>query len=114
MIEQIVSDYLEKKLMLPVYPEKPKSPPAEYILVEKTGSSEEDFIYSATITLQSYAGSLCKAAALNEMAKCAMRSIITLDEITSAKLNTDYNFTDTTKKQYRYQAVYDLVYTGGN
>ena len=40
----------------------------------------------------------------------AMDNIISLDSISKSKLNSDYNFTDTTKKQYRYQAVYDLVY----
>ena len=31
-------------------------------------------------------------------------------EVASCRLNSDYNFTDTTKKQYRYQAVFDIVY----
>jgi len=48
------------------------------------------------------------AAALNELVKNAVDSLIELDEIASVKLNTDYNFTDTTTKKYRYQAVYDI------
>lgn len=31
-------------------------------------------------------------------------------DISKAKLNSDYNYTDTTTKSYRYQAVYDLVF----
>jgi len=31
-----------------------------------------------------------------------------LNEIGKVKLNSDYNFTDTVTKQYRYQAVYDI------
>ena len=45
---------------------------------------------------------------LNEETKIAVDSLIELDEIASVKLNTDYNFTDTTTKKYRYQAVYDI------
>ena len=39
-----------------------------------------------------------------------MDGIIELDCITSCELNTDYDFTNTNKKKYRYQAVYDLVF----
>lgn len=110
MIESIVLDYLNKTLDVPAYMETPEDKPEEYVLVEKTGSSVENFICSATLALQSYAQSLLKAAELNEKVKVAMDGIIILDDISKSKLNTDYNFTDTTKKEYRYQAVYDLVY----
>ena len=39
-----------------------------------------------------------------------MEDIVELDSISQAELNTDYNFTDTQTKRYRYQAVYDLVF----
>ncbi len=110
MIEMIVLEYLESVLEVPVYPEKPEKEPKAYVLIEKTGSSTEDFIKTATIALQSYAGTLFLAAELNEKVKAAMDNIIILDSVSKSKLNTDYNFTDTTKKKYRYQAVYDLVY----
>ena len=110
MIEKIVLDYLKEVLDVPVYMEKPQEMPTQFVLIEKTGSSEENFILSATIALQSYAESLYLAAELNEKVKKAMNDIIVLDTVSKSKLNTDYNFTDTAKKLYRYQAVYDLVY----
>lgn len=110
MIEKIVLDYLNEVLAEPVYTEMPEKQTGEYVLIEKTGSSTEDFINSATITLQSYADSLYSASELNERVKEAMNGIIILGSVSKSKLNTDYNFTDTTKKKYRYQAVYDLVY----
>lgn len=110
MIEKIVLDYLNNVLDVPVYMEMPEAQPQEFVLIEKTGGSEENLILSATIALQSYADSLYSAAVLNEKVKKAMNKIIVLDSISKSKLNTDYNFTDTTKKKYRYQAVYDLVY----
>ncbi len=110
MIETTVLNYLNSVLDVPVHMEKPDAEPAQYVLIEKTGSSKENFINSATIALQSYADSLYSAAALNEDVKKAMDNITILDKISSSQLNTDYNFTDTTKKKYRYQAVYDLFY----
>ena len=53
---------------------------------------------------------LLQAAELNEQVKDAMEDIVELDSISQAELNTDYNFTDTQTKRYRYQAVYDLVF----
>lgn len=110
MIEEIVMNYLNECMREPVYMEKPLDPPVRYVLVEKTGSSANDFIRTATLAIQSHAESLYEAAALNERVKEAMDNIIVIDDIFKSALNTDYNFTDTTKKKYRYQAVYDLFY----
>lgn len=110
MIEKTVLDYLNETLAVPVYMEMPQEPLERFVLLEKTGSSVENYICYATIAIQSYAESLYEAAVLNEEVKEAMNNIIVLDAISESKLNTDYNFTDTTKKKYRYQAVYDLVY----
>ena len=33
-----------------------------------------------------------------------------LPEIGAVHLNSDYNFTDTAAKRYRYQAVFDVTY----
>lgn len=46
----------------------------------------------------------------SEVYKAAMQDIIGLNEICKCKLNSDYNFTDTSINQYRYQAVYDIVH----
>lgn len=112
MIEKIILDYLNSKLSVPAYMEIPeeKNRPKRFVLLEKTSGGEENHISSAILAIQSYAESLYEAAVLNEAVKAAMREAIVLNTVSKAKLNTDYNFTDTTKKQYRYQAVYDLVY----
>lgn len=110
MIEIIVLDYLNDNLPVPVYTEKPSNPPQRYVLIDKTGSGESNHLPNATIALQSYAESLYEAALLNKELKNTMKNIIELNEIRGITLNSDYNFTDTTKKQYRYQAVYDIRY----
>ena len=110
MIEKILRDYLRSKLSVPVEMEEEADLPEKYVLVEKTGSSMTNYIRHATIAIQSYAGSLYEAAELNEEVKAAMDEIIVLDEITRSELNSDYNYTDTATKRYRYQAVYDLTH----
>ena len=110
MIELIIKEYLEQKLGLTVVMEKPTEPPEEYVLVEKTGSSRENLITTATVAVQSYSGSMYGAASLNKRVKQAMEDITWKDEVSRCDLDTDYNYTDTAKKEYRYQAIYSLVY----
>lgn len=108
MIELTVKAHLDSVLDAPVYFEQPESPPESFVLIEKTGSGRSNRLISSTFAFQSYAGSMYAAAALNELVKAAADSLIILDEIASVKLNSDYNFTDTATKRYRYQAVYDI------
>lgn len=110
MIEKVILDYLNETLNVPVEMEVPKNPPARYVVMEKTGSRRENLITSSTFLFRSYAPTLYKAAALNEDVKAALDNAIVLDDISRAKLNSDYNYTDTAKKLYRYQCVYDFTH----
>lgn len=110
MIEIIVKEYLSKQLEIEVVTERSDAKMKKYLLIEKTGSSRKNFIDTATITIRSYAESMYEAAALNERVKKAMDDIAVLSNVSKSELNSDYNFTDTTKKEYRYQAVYDITY----
>src|SRR5699024_4000566 len=109
MIELIILDYLTDKLTEPVYLEK-QTNETPYVLFEKTSSGKTNHLPTATFAFQSYAQSLYTAALLNEKVKKAVESLIELDEIRGVTLNSDYNFTDTRTKQYRYQAIYDIRY----
>ena len=115
MIEKIVMDYLisanidgvggNVKVTVPV------NPPDEYIIIEKTGSNEENVIEEATMAIQSYSKkSMLRAIEINEAVKTAMREMPWSTDVFSVKLNSDYNFTDTETKEYRYQAVYNITY----
>lgn len=108
MIEIIILNHLSAELDIPVALEKPEPAPNKYVLLDKIGSGRSDRMPSATFAFQSYSTSLFKAATLNEAVKRAVDKLILLDEIRGLTLNSDYNFTDTTTKQYRYQAVYDI------
>jgi hypothetical protein len=112
IIEETVRNYLNEQLECPVWLEIPKgiTPPAQYVLLMKTGSGRYNHLNSAVIAAQSYADSLIDAMDLNEAVKNAMDSLITLDSISRSALNSDYNFTDTQTKKYRYQAVYDITH----
>ena len=111
MIEKIILDYLTGASVT-AYMEVPAgggTPP--FCIIEKTGGSEENRLRHATVAIQSYGASLYGAASLNEQIVALMGDpFLALPEIASCDLNSDYNYTDTTKKLYRYQAVFDIVY----
>lgn len=108
MIEIVLREYLEAGLKIPVRLEKPEEPPEKYVIIEKTGGGNENFINTAVFAIKSIAPSMHEAMELNEEVKQLMADVDTLDYICSAKLNSDYNFTDTSTKGYRYQAVFDI------
>lgn len=112
MIETIIMAHLKTELDTDnVFMEVPRDNlPTEFVVVEKTGGNRENHINTATFAAQSYAESLYQAAVLNEAVKAAMDSLIEEDEVSKAAYQTDYNFTDTTTKRYRYQAVYDITH----
>ena len=111
MIEVTILQYLNSlELSATVYTEIPATRPSKFFVLEKTGSSMDNYITRSTFAIQSYAPSMLKAAELNETVKNLMDDIVALDEIVRSEINTDYNYTDTTKKQYRYQAVYDITH----
>jgi hypothetical protein len=110
MIEIVLLNYLKEVLSVDVFMEIPPDTPETYVRIEKTGSSEEEYIETATFALQSYADSMYEAALLNREVIDKMRKIITLDEVFKVKLNSDYNFTDPSTKKYRYQCIFDITY----
>lgn len=109
-IEYIVLDYLLTVLTVPCYMEEPDNIVDQYVIIEKTGSSESDHIRRATFAIQSYGATMEQAIDLNELVKVAMDAFWQHRSIFSSRLNSDYNFTDTDTKRYRYQAVYDITY----
>ena len=114
MIETILVEYLNDALPCPAYMERPENPPREYVMIQKTGSMKANQIETATLAFQSYSESLYEAALLNEVVKYTVENSVSLPEISSAKLNSDYNFTNTAAKQYRYQAVFNITFMEAN
>lgn len=114
MIEVEIIKYLISKKIADgeVYAEVPKEKPERYVVTQKTASGIEDGIESAMVAIQSISSdSLLDAMILNESVKQAMLSMADeIEGIYSCKLNSDYNYTDTETKEYRYQAVFNLYF----
>lgn len=109
MIAKTLLDYLGTALSVPVAMEAPEQTTG-YVLIDQTGSSRTNHIITTTFAIQSYGSSLYNAMLLNEDVKSVMVGFADLDEITRVELETDYNFTNTATKQYRWQAVYLITH----
>ena len=109
MIAKTLLDYLDNNLSVPVVMEAPEQTTG-YVLIDQTGSSRTNHIITTTFAIQSYGSSLYDAMVLNDTVKDAMVGFAELDEITRVELQTDYNYTNTATKQYRWQAVYLITH----
>ena len=109
MILTELLSYLNTNLSVEAYAEAPEELTG-YVLLEQTGSSRRNHIITTTIAIQSYGNSMLGAMTLNEEVKTVMGGFLQLDDIIKVELETDYNFTDTTTKQYRWQAVYNITH----
>ncbi|WP_105159321.1 hypothetical protein [Streptococcus suis] len=110
MIEVITLNFLTEHLSVPVYTEHEEEMPDSFVVFEKTSGGKKNHLYQATLAIQSYGQSLEEAAFLNEEVKTVVEKMIGLPSISKVELNSDYNFTDTETKRYRYQAVVDFIY----
>lgn len=112
MIEKTIYDYMKRRFdgQIPVYMSYPDKAPPRFYLLEKTGGSIENRIAYATFALQSYGVSVNDAARMNLAGINAMLDAAELDSVSAVKLNSDYNFTDTTRKRNRYQAVLNVTH----
>ncbi|MGQ7338053.1 hypothetical protein ACTGYP_09115 [Streptococcus suis] len=110
MIEVITLNFLTEHLSVPVYTEHQEEMPECFVIFEKTSGGKKNHLNQATLAIQSYGQSLEEAAFLNEEVKQAVEKMVELPSISRVELNSDYNFTDTETKRYRYQAVVDFIY----
>ncbi len=119
MIESSLCSYLSANLTLPVYAERPENPPEAYYMLDKVGGGGSRFLKQSTIAVQSIvkaepSNSKESAMLMNEDLKEVMISdsggALNIPEVTKVELNSDYDFTDPESKEYRYQAVFDIVH----
>lgn len=109
MIETLLIDYLSEHLEVFVGMEVPEQT-TDYVLIDKTGSSRNNHIITSSFAIQSYGTTLYDAMLLNQEVTEVMSGLIELNQIIRVELETDYNFTDTETKQYRWQAVYAITH----
>jgi len=111
MIETILIDYLSSEIGVSVTAERPRARQGEYLVIDKTGSSESDHLESAMVAVQCFADTKASAASLCSRVKKAMRSIADKrGDVTRSSLNSDYDNTDTSTKKYMYQALFDITF----
>ncbi len=115
MIEKIIKNYLTEKGVT-AYLVKPTGV-TTYCLIKKSGGGRENFLRSARVIIQSYSDTLQGAAELNEHIinlLCGdgvnISGIAAETEVSSCDLNSDYEYNDKTRGEYRYQALFDLYY----
>lgn len=115
-IEAAVIAYLNSHadIEYPAYGDTPYKDrlPAHHYMVEKTGSTTRDRLATAQIVIQSVTvQSKAQAARMNEAAVNVMDSLAgSVAGVSACHLNSDYDYTDTTTKRWRYQAVFDITY----
>ena len=110
MIEQSLIEHLEACLVVSAYAEQPGTVDGRYIVLERTGGTARCGIRHATIAVQSYADSMTDAAQLcNEVIE-AMERLTEYNDVSACSLTNYYNFTDTSQRKYRYQAVFEITY----
>ena len=112
MLEEKIISYLSTRTRLHVSNERHAGRGyREYILVQRTGGGRTNEIDRATYAIQSISViSKLRAAQICEEVKTAMEDFEQENGIFSCDLNSDYDFTNTSTKEYRYQAVFDITY----
>jgi hypothetical protein len=93
----------------PVSGDKPKTPPPQYILVDRTGGPRESMVLDrAEILIEVYAKS--RSIAKNKAQDIAGRIVELKDvpNITRAKVNSLVNLDDTIGQYHRYQLYCDV------
>lgn len=114
MVETALRAYLADVVDVPVYLDTPPTHGPSYVTIERVGSGRSDRLTTYRMAIQSYGSSKAEAAALNEAVKEAMLTdVVYMDDIGGIRLDSDYDYTDTSTKSYRYQAVYEVVYYDG-
>ena len=111
MIAKDLLDYLNNDEILntPAYMEVPEKL-TDFVLLDQTGTNTSNHITTTTIAVQSYGATLWDAMQLNEKVKKSMKGFARLGNVARVELETDYNFTNTETKQYRWQAVFNITH----
>jgi hypothetical protein len=109
--EEFFIEYLNENMDgVQAYGDEPDPAPPFFLTVEQVGGGGENTLGRADIAVQSWAPTRAEAGQLNARVIAAMRAAAADPRISKCHLDTSYNFTDTTKKRPRYQAVFEVVH----
>ena len=94
----------------PCYMQIPEVETLPFVAMQNIGESGTRFVKDVTISFQSYADTLYKAAELNEKVKEAVYNMVSVKNISAVSLNSSSYQPDTRYKRYRYQALFVITY----
>ena len=109
-IEATIISGLSEALQVNVYADVPKTRPAEFVTVERTGGGRDAYglIDRPSIAVQSWSETRYKASQLANTVDAAMHSLVGYDGITSVVTNTITNFPSSDGVP-RYQGLYEIT-----
>lgn len=110
MIEIFLREYLLEKLDETVVLEVPENKPDKFVLIDKLGADENNYITTTQVAVQSWGETRLEAMLLNESVKTAMKALPEYDLISACRLSNDYPYADEKTKHPRYQAVFDITH----
>lgn len=115
MVELIVKSWLQECLPdVPVYVSDEDAKTPQRIVIDRTGGGTiERHVRTAMIAVQSYGPTKLRAAHLHENVLQAMLRMSERPDVSAVSVNAEYNYPDYTRKENRYQAVFNIVYYGG-
>lgn len=114
IIESLIIKYLQdaniQGIGANVYAETPVNPPDDYVLIRRTGGSAENYlrdynVYTETISRQDK----LTAATNHEAVVEAMQRMPDTEPVFRCRLNSDYDATRADKKDYRFQALWQIT-----
>lgn len=111
MIESILLNLLTAALGVPVYVMRPEDlPSGRFIVLDRIGTTKENYVTSYTVAVQSYGTSALDAAELNESVIATMEDEVLADpRFARVHLSNSQMQTDTVRKRARYQSTFDIV-----
>lgn len=113
-IEKRVLNYLVSQSLYGifdhVYAETPVDPPDEYVLIQRTGGGAANKIREHTIITETISRkSKQTAVELHEEVVEAMLRMADTADVYSCRLNSDYESTRADRKEYRFQALWQIT-----
>lgn len=114
VIEELVINYLVSQNIEGigghVYAETPVDAPDDYVLIQRAGGSQANFIRQHTVFTEVISRrSKIDAAKNHEAVIEAMLEMRDHTDVFRCVLNSDYDATNPARKEYRYQALWQIT-----
>ncbi len=110
IIEATIIEYLKDKLDVSVVAETPDTEPESYVRIERVGRQVRNLLTTDSIAFQSYGATMYDAALLDDKVQSAVPELTKIAGVSGVHLASNYNSTDTSKKNYRYQCIFDITH----